>query len=106
MADRTQLRPLERRVLALADCGISDGEIGIRFRRSPEFVGRVRRLAEIPRHTIHVGETGRLRPIERRIMRWYAQGVDDQTLAERFRRSPDFIGRVGDLARYKLTHRR
>jgi DNA-binding CsgD family transcriptional regulator len=104
MIERGQLRPFERRVLALADQGVDDAEIARRFRRSPEFVARVRRLTEIPRAPARPRpHTERLRPLERRIMRWYALGADDESLAPRFRRSPDFIGRVGDLARYKLS---
>lgn len=39
------LRPLERRVLALRDAGVSYAEIGARFRRSPRFVRQVEDLA-------------------------------------------------------------
>ena len=40
-----RLRPIERRVLALKDAGVPDTEIAHRFRRSPDFVSRVERIA-------------------------------------------------------------
>jgi DNA-binding CsgD family transcriptional regulator len=39
------LRPIERRILAWRDRGMSTEEIGDRFRRSPDFVSRVERIA-------------------------------------------------------------
>ena len=40
------LRPLERRVLRWADAGADHAEIGARFHRSPEHIGRVQRFAQ------------------------------------------------------------
>ena len=98
--DRT-LRPVERRILRLADDGIDDGEIGRRFRRSPEWVARVRGLTRHPRAGTHLqGDV--LRPIERRVLRWRAAGADYEQISPRFRRSPRFIRQVEALARYKL----
>ena len=39
------LRPVERRILAWRDRGMSSEEIAGRFRRSPDFVARVERIA-------------------------------------------------------------
>ena len=46
---------------------------------------------------------GRLRPLERRLLRWRGQGVDHDELSSRFRRSPEFLARVERYARYKLA---
>jgi hypothetical protein len=50
-----------------------------------------------------VADTGGLTPIERRLLRWRAQGSDHSQLSERFRRSPGFLARVEGYARYKLA---
>lgn len=98
--DRT-LRPVERRILRLVDEGVDEDEIGRRFRRSPEWVARVRTLAEYPRQGTHFqGDV--LRPIERRVLRWRAVGADHEQLSPRFRRSPKFLRQVERLAHYKL----
>ena len=95
------LRPIERRVLRLAAEGVDDDEIGRRFRRSPEWAGRVRMLAEVPRGGRQL-QGDILRPLERRILRWRASGADLDSLSPRFRRTPEFLGRVESLAHYKL----
>ena len=96
------LRPLERRILRLAADGFDDAEIGRRFGRSPEWVGRVRALAQVPRTASGVVPVDRLRPLERRILRWREAGADYADLSPRFRRSPEFLQRVEALAGYKL----
>lgn len=97
------LRPVERRVLRLFESGLDDEEIGRRFRRSPEWVGRVRALAALhPSDAVHArGDV--LRPLERRVLRWRGQGISHDDLAPRFRRSPEFLERVESLARYRLN---
>jgi DNA-binding CsgD family transcriptional regulator len=95
------LRPVERRVLRLAESGIDDAEIARRFRHSPEWVARVRALAEYPRNGAHLrGDV--LRPLERRVLRWRASGADYEELSPRFHRSPKFLRQVELLAMYKL----
>ena len=95
------LRPIERRILRLVDDGVDDEEIGRRFRRSPQWVARVRLLAEHPRSGMRFpGDV--LRPLERRVLRWRAAGVGYEEMSPRFRRSPKFLQQVESLAHYKL----
>jgi DNA-binding CsgD family transcriptional regulator len=120
------LRPVERRVLRLVDEGLDDAEIGRRFGRGERWTAQVRFLADLdvprtqgddgdPGHgsdagdataTGSIGETdavSRLRPLERRLLRWRAQGLDHDELADRFRRSPEHLARVEEYAHYKLA---
>ncbi len=96
------LRPLERRILRLADEGLDDAEIGRRFRHSPQWVGKVRSLAALPRERGANLRGDVLRPLERRILRWRASGAGHDEIAPRFGRSPDFVRRVEAMAAYKL----
>src|SRR4029079_16656446 len=75
MADHRTLRPLERCVLRLVDDGIDEAEIGRRFRRRPEVVRREIAYPRIPRTGVAPDEE-RLRPLERRILKWRADGAD------------------------------
>ncbi|HEX2047924.1 MAG TPA: hypothetical protein VHF27_09175 [Acidimicrobiales bacterium] len=97
-----KLRPVERRVLRMSDDGLDDAEIARRFRHSPEWVARVRALATIPRPDGHHLRGDVLRPLERRVLRWRASGAGYEDVSARFRRSPDFIRRVEELAKYRL----
>jgi hypothetical protein len=45
----------------------------------------------------------RLRPLERRLLRWRRAGLRHEDLSGRFRRSPEFLARVQDHDRYKLA---
>ena len=102
MVHDQRLRPLERRVLRLVEQGLDDAEIGRRFHRSPEWVARVRDLSTIPRPYGHQLRGDVLRPLERRVLRWRAAGAGYDELSPRFRRSPDFLRRVEELAQYRL----
>lgn len=93
------LNPLERRVLRLVDQGIADDEIGRRFRRSPQFAGRVATLARVPRPPSR--QHGALRPLERRVLKWRDLGVDHAEIGRRFRRGPGHVAQIERLARYK-----
>lgn len=101
MATGRQLRPVERRMLKMAEAGVDDVEIAWRFRRSPRFVRQVRGLAAREPEARLEPANG-LRPIERRILKWRDLGLDHDDLAPRFRRSPNFLRQVETLARYKL----
>ena len=102
MANDECLRPLERRIRRLTADGCSEAEIASRFRRSPEYVRRVLSMCELDgRQAAPDGNP--LRPLERRILRWRDEGVTPSDIATRFRRSPGFVQRVEDLARYKLS---
>ncbi len=102
-----RLRPVERLVLRLVAEGVADVEIGRRFRRSPEMIGRIATMAQLPRtaRTRVVSDDG-LRPLERRLLRWRHYGATYAEIGARFRRSPAFVARVETLARYKLDERR
>jgi DNA-binding CsgD family transcriptional regulator len=100
MTPSASLRPLERRVSRLAADGVVPAEIGRRFNRSEEFVERVLELASAPGRSAPTPEPG-LRPIERRLLRWRDEGASADELADRFRRGPEYIERVLQLADYK-----
>jgi len=93
------LNPLERRVLRLVDQGMPDDEIGRRFRRSPQFATRVATLARVPRPPRP--RRHRLRPVERRVLKWRERGVDHAEIGRRFRRGPGHVAQIERLARYK-----
>ena len=95
--ESTGRRPLERRVLSWLERGYDTTEVGARFRRSPEFIERVSVLARLPREAVARGQSG-LRPLERRVLRWRDHGASFDEIAARFRRSPQFIERVVDMA--------
>jgi transcriptional regulator len=101
-----RLRPIERRVLALKDAGVPATEIAHRFRRGRRFIDQVEELARLDGRNAkrRRRRDGSLRPVERRILMWRERGVSTDELAERFRRSPDFVARVERLARYKLRN--
>jgi hypothetical protein len=104
------LRPIERRVVQLADGGVDNAEIARRFRRSPEFIGRVIEMAGLPGRGVHAArhdavEDHPLRPVERCVLGWLDRGAGPADIAIRLRRSPNFVERVEDFARFKLaTH--
>jgi len=104
MLEHGALRPIERRVLRLSQEGVDHREIARRFRRSPDFIGRVIGFAQLPGRDPARGNEV-LRPVERRILGWRQQGADYSDIAPRFGRSPDFVERVERFAQYKLSLR-
>jgi hypothetical protein len=104
--EHRQLRPIERRMMRLADAGVPVDEIARRFRRRPDSVEQVVRLARLPGRAARDGEgSGHLRPLERCILGWRARGFSHAEIAPRFHRSADFVARVEALANYKLAPR-
>jgi hypothetical protein len=114
-AEHDHLRPVERRVLRWAEIGVDDAEIARRFGRSERWVAQVQFLADLDRSArvdrpdasdrsvTSNRPADRLRPLERRLLRWRRAGVRHEDLSTRFRRSPEFLARVEDYARYKLA---
>jgi transcriptional regulator len=102
----TRLRPIERRVLALKDAGVSETEIARRFQRGRRFIQQVEHLAQLDGRDAEQRrrKAGSLRPVERRILTWRDRGMSTDELGERLRRSPDFVSRVERIARYKLRN--
>ena len=100
---RHDLRPFERTVLRLASEGMTSADIGWRFRRSPGHIDRVLELSRIPREPGPTRHEGQLRPLERRVLRARAEGVDPAEIAARLRRTPAHIRRVERYATYKLA---
>ena len=101
--DQRDLRPLERRVLALHSGGMAVTEIATRFRKSPGFVNRVISWSAIPR----TGTTSdhHLRPLERRVLAMRASGASHDEIASRFRKTVRFIRQVEWLAHFKAGQR-
>ena len=114
-AEHDHLRPVERRVVRWVELGLDDAEIARRFARSERWVAQVRFLADLDRSApldqpdmsdrsdTSDRPADRLRPLERRLLRWRRAGVPHKELSGRFRRSPEFLARVEDYARYKLA---
>ena len=103
VTDRSELRPIERRVLQLVDSGVEVGEIGQRFRRSPAHIERLIELAQLPGRVAPPPPKG-LRPLERCILAWRARGASPDEIAPRLGRSSGFVERVEGLAQHKLSH--
>jgi len=102
MGDHESLRPVERRILRLVASGVDHIEIARRFRRRPEFVDRVIAYAEMPRTSVQPAVDA-LRPVERRILKWRANGAPHDDIGRRFHRSAGHIRRVEQMAAYKLA---
>lgn len=96
------LRPLEARILAMREEGLSDAEIGRRVRKSADRVAQIAEWAQLPgRGRAYRADDGQLSPIQRRVlaMRWEGQTHDE--IGERFRRSGRFIRQVEGLAHFR-----
>jgi DNA-binding CsgD family transcriptional regulator len=100
MAAQPGFTPIERTIARLADDGVAEDEIARRFRRTPAFVERVLALSKVPRRG-GGQRPGKLRPLERRVLKWRADGASATDIARRFRRQPRTIEQIERLARYK-----
>jgi DNA-binding CsgD family transcriptional regulator len=102
--DLDLLTPIERRVIAMRDDGLTYDEIGRRIKRSPRHVERVLAWTHIPRRR-RVGppRRGGLSPVERRVLALREDGLDYEEIARRFRRTPGFIRRVEHYARLRQS---
>jgi hypothetical protein len=103
VVDIERLRPVERRIQRLVQQDVPVTDIARRFRRSPGFIHRVIEMSELSSRTRSLPSSSRLRPVERRILRWRDQGASHADIAPRFHRSPEFVEQVENLARYKLA---
>jgi hypothetical protein len=104
------LRPIERRVVQLADGGVDTAEIARRFQRSPEFIDRVIEMAELPERGDHAARQSSvddhpLRPVERCVLGWLDRGAGPAEIGDRLHRSANYVERVEDFARFKLAVR-
>lgn len=97
-----KLRPIETRILAMRQQGLSDEEIGRRVRKTPEHVARIAEWATLPaRGTGTPRENDGLSAIEKRVLDLRAEGESHAEIGERFRRSPRFIRQVEGLAHFR-----
>lgn len=97
-------RPVERRLARLASEGIGHDELGRRFRRKPETIGRMLAMGRLHRPDVQGLQQGDvLRPVERRILRWRGADESYEDIGRRFRRGPGFIEQVEKLAHYRLA---
>lgn len=104
MAEEVTLRPVERVVRRLVESGVDPAEVAWRLRRSPRSVKQILELSTRARTVARppVPPPQLLRPIERRILAWRAQGASYAEIGSRFRRSPAFIRQVEGIARAKV----
>ncbi|HEX2155311.1 MAG TPA: hypothetical protein VHL52_15200 [Acidimicrobiia bacterium] len=97
-----QLRPIETRVLAMRQQGLSDEEIGRRIRKTPEMVANIADWATHPgRGTTETRDGSVLSPMQSRVLALRAQGESHAQIGQRFRRSPRFIRQVEGLAHFR-----
>ena len=94
------LRPIERRVLALAASGQTTAEIARRFKRGEDHIQRIIGWTSIPRRPREAPRNG-LRPIERRVLSLRGAGLSYEEIGSRFRRDAEFARRVESIAQMR-----
>ncbi|WKZ82380.1 MAG: hypothetical protein QY307_09900 [Acidimicrobiia bacterium] len=103
MTSNDDLRPFERRVLAMRDAGHDIADIAAAFKRSAGHIERVLRWVHIPRSAD--AERRYPKAFEDRVLAWRAAGEPYDAIARRFRASPGFIRRVEGMAHYRRALR-
>ena len=104
VTSEAHLRPIERRIRRLVAAGVDPAEVAWRFRRSRRSVSQILALSSRPHREASSSTNPQvLRPLERRILAWREAGASYAEIGARFRRSPQFVRRVEDLARAKLA---
>lgn len=97
-----QLRPIETRILAMRQAGLSDAEIGEKVRKSPSRVDMIAEWAQHPaRGTGVEREDEVLSPLARRVLAMRAEGQSHAEIGERFRRTPRYVRQVEGLAHFR-----
>lgn len=97
-----QLRPIETRILAMREEGLSDEEIGHRVRKTPERVAKIAEWAKLPaRGSWEPRNEDGLSAMEKRVLALRSEGESHAEIGERFRRSPRFIRQVEGLAHFR-----
>lgn len=96
------MRPIERRILAMREEGLSYDEIGDRLRKSGDRVAQIAEWSSIPRQRQIPEPSGELlSPIQRRVVTMRAEGRTHEEIGDAFRRSARFIKQVEGLARFR-----
>jgi transcriptional regulator len=95
------LRPIERRVLAMRDEGLSVSEIASRINRSSDHVERVIRWTEIPRS--RPAPARYPQAIETRVLALRSQGESHEQIGRRLGRGPRFVRQVEGLAHFRMA---
>ena len=93
------LRPMERRVLSMADEGVEIAEIAKRIRKTPDRVESIIAWTDIPRSR----PTSRRSPspVESRVMALLSEGETHEQVGQRFRKSARYVRQVAGLAHYR-----
>ncbi len=95
------LRPVERRVAAMAESGLDHEEIAGRINRSPDHVNRIMAWSQIPRSRPPARRAPRA--VERRVLDLRSAGESHEKIASRFKRSPRSIRQIEGLAHFRLA---
>lgn len=94
------LRPVERRIVAMRDAGVATDEIAKRFGRSPAQIERIIKWTAIPRSGPPQQRSPRA--IESRVLMLRAAGETHAEVGTRFRRSAGFIRQIEGLAHFRI----
>ncbi len=93
------LRPMERRVLSMADEGVEIAEIAKRIRKTPDRVESIIAWTDIPRSRPTTRRSPS--PVESRVMALLAEGETHEQVGQRFRKSARYVRQVEGLAHYR-----